>query len=123
MAQKELGQIYSDAMELFCEECKKMDFHKLSQLSSSDLSEDGSKLPLGLLLGHMPRGSHTAQNTESISKCWLCRQSHASKEGRSGVFALGCKCHVDPIVSCSGSAEPDLEISSSTVSMFPIHRR
>jgi hypothetical protein len=47
MAQKELGDKYLNAMQQFCEECRKIDFQKLSRFSASNLSGHGQESSKG----------------------------------------------------------------------------
>jgi hypothetical protein len=62
MEQNLTGDKYSDAMQWFCEECRKIDFQKLFHFNATDITSDWSKIFLGSV------------KSKIDSNCWLCNQ-------------------------------------------------
>jgi hypothetical protein len=72
MADEELDDQYSKAMQSFCWECQKIDFSKLSTFTADDVTED----LLGRPLGFMPADPNATAQTVLESECWLCNQRY-----------------------------------------------
>jgi hypothetical protein len=87
MAKPEPGDQYSAAMQLFCGECRKINFQRLSEFTASDIGKPGSKL----LLAQIPGDPHLSQNNKPLSNCWLCSQRGL----RRGEKAPECSIYVE----------------------------